>query len=197
MGFSLRAFTAALLCSVAAASASAATITFNALPGGNGTPLTTYDEAGFTVANSAGQFFGGTLFGNPTPSIFAGPQFGPATNAITITRTGGGAFTLDEFDIASNNGASEYTILGTLAGATVLNLVGTQPQISPFGFVQFNVGSALLDTVTLTFTARGTSMNIDNIDVTPGQVQVPEPMSAALLGAGLLGLGLMRRRAAV
>jgi hypothetical protein len=60
------------------------------------------------------------------PSIFSGPLFGsPATDAITVTE-GGGRFTFGALDLAANNGNVNFTFTGTLLGAPVFNVTGTQ-----------------------------------------------------------------------
>src|SRR5262249_47209229 len=59
--------------SLVSTAASATTITFSGLAGANATPVATYTEGGFNVTTIVGQFFQGQLFGNPVPSIFAGP----------------------------------------------------------------------------------------------------------------------------
>src|ERR1700682_310009 len=85
---------------IASVPASATTITFSGLTGANGTPVTTYTEAGFTVTSTLGQFFQGQVFGNPIPSLFAGPaQGGPVNDGLDITRNGGGSFNFASIDL--------------------------------------------------------------------------------------------------
>jgi hypothetical protein len=183
---------AALLCCAGFASASAATITFDGLPGANNDLFTSFSEAGFNVASSDGQVFVGQNFGNPVPSLFGGPLFGADTFAVTLTRLGGGAFTFQGFDLASNGGTTTFAVLGRLAGSTLLSTTGQQSATS--GFVTLTNGStSTIDTLVLSFTAGGTSANIDNIRVTATAVSVPEPASVALLFVGLAGLGVAKR----
>ena len=181
------------------AGASAATITFAALPGDNGDNFTTYSEAGFQVSNTAGQFQVAKIFGNPTPSIFTERAVDGGAlriSTVTVTRIGGGAFTFGGFDLASNNGNTFYSIIGRLAGDVVLNQSARQIGAG-FGFntILSGLGTAI-DSLSISLTAAGTSANIDNIQVTAsGPVSVPEPASIALLLTGLLGLGAALRRA--
>ena len=87
---------------IASAVASATTITFSGLTGANGTPVATYTEGGFTVTTTLGQFFQGQVFGNPIPSLFAGPaQGGPANDTLDVTRNGGGSFNFATVDLAA------------------------------------------------------------------------------------------------
>jgi hypothetical protein len=79
------------------------------LIGANGAPVAAYTEGGFTVATTLGQFFQGQIFGNPIPSLFAGPaQGGPADDALDIIRNGGGSFNFASVDLAANNGDVDF-----------------------------------------------------------------------------------------
>jgi hypothetical protein len=65
---------------IASAAASATTLTFSGLTGANGTLVATYTEGGFTGTTTLGEFFRGQVFGNPLPSLFAGPAQGGSAN---------------------------------------------------------------------------------------------------------------------
>jgi hypothetical protein len=170
---------------MSAGGASATTITFNGLAGANGGPFTTYTESGFTVSPTLGSWFQGQAFGNPVPSIFAGPLFGgPSIDAITVTDSVL-PFTLSALDLATANANTAYTFTGTLLGAPVfiVNLTVSSPAgvfntVSlPPPFLTFVIDSLV---ITANIGAGGTSTNIDNIVVE----KVPGP----IVGAGLPGL---------
>jgi hypothetical protein len=175
--------------------ASATTITFSGLMGANGSPFTTYAESGFTVSPTLGSWFQGQAFGNPVPSIFSGPLFGsPATDAITVTE-GGGRFTFSALDLAANNGNVNFTFTGTLLGAPVFNVTGTQlTNTATFATELSGVSADLIDQLVVTTNIQGTSTNIDNIVTTPVTVATPEPATLGILGTGLGLMGLFRYR---
>lgn len=190
------AWVAVILSCGAIASAPAATITFDTVSGPSGALFSNHSEAGFSVSSSNGQVFVNLGFGNPAPSLFGGPLFGPDTFAVTLTRIGGGTFTFDGYDVASNGGSTTLVVLGRLAGTTVLSTVATQAATNLQFVTRGNSAATLVDTLVLSFTANGSSTNFDNIRVTAAAVAVPEPATVALLLTGIAGLGAVRRRRA-
>src|SRR5207249_3110694 len=86
-----------------------ASITFSNLVGANGDPYLGSTEDGFTVTPTLGSWFQSQGYGNPAPSIFAGPIGAPVDSAIQILN-GGGTFTFSSLDYSSNNGESTYEI---------------------------------------------------------------------------------------
>jgi hypothetical protein len=168
---------------MSAGGASATTITFNGLAGANGDPFTTYSESGFTVSPTLGSWFQGQLFGNPAPSIFAGPLLGGPTNDAIAVTDGGVPFTFGALDLATANADTAYTFTGTLLGAPVFSVNDTVSPPQVFNTVLSGVSADVIDRLVITATigAGGTSTNIDNIFVTTA---VPGPG----VGAGLPGL---------
>jgi hypothetical protein len=179
--------------------ASAVTIDFGNLLGANEAPYAGSLEDGFGVAPTDGNWFEGHFFGNPEPSIFAGP-IGQVneSNTVNVTRVGLGDFTFTSVDLACNNATScPFEVVGQLDGNFVLFFDGLVTGGPPFGFfTQFNpfpgqVVDALDITIRTSAEAPATSMNLDNIVVV--EVSVPEPATLALLGLALAGLGYSRR----
>ncbi|MGR5320283.1 PEP-CTERM sorting domain-containing protein [Vibrio sp. DNB22_19_1] len=117
--------------------------------------------------------------------------------SVDLTANGGDAFLLDVLDtdlgftfgvqVWSNAGADtaffEYTASGATSGLAAL-------AFSDFVGVDFTDVSA----IEFTINTQGAEGQAD-IDFSIGSVvSVPEPASIAFFGAGLLGLGLLRRR---
>ncbi|MBO1075038.1 PEP-CTERM sorting domain-containing protein [Roseomonas marmotae] len=195
----LKALLAAVLLSMgalASTAASAAVLDFDTLSGANNPPFTSYSQDGFTLVNTAGQFYVGGVFGNPAPSIFSGRLYGSPSAAVTLTAAGGADFIFSAFDFASNNGATSYVLTGFQDGAEIFNISATSSVTSGFITLTPGTASSVVDLVTLSFTGSGTSFNLDNIVVNAATVPVPEPASLALFSMGLLGLGLTRARRA-
>ena len=186
----------------------------------NNTPNTQADD--FTVAATGGQWFEAQVFGNGVPAIGAGPVYNAdpgASQTITVTGGGNGLFTFGGVDLTSNSAVgTSYTIQGFLAASSTFtqtvvigdSSIACSSNCNINTFYSINSSSTLtVDKLTITGT-RGvgvTSFNIDNIRVSaasggPGPCtnpgcpdpNVPEPTSIMLLGAGLAGIEIWRRK---
>jgi hypothetical protein len=176
----------------AANPAKASLITFNNLGGANEDPYTGHTEGNFTVTPTGGSWFQGQIFGNPTPSIFAGPVGSPSVSSIRVEETSNGIFTFGGVDLTSNGApGTSYTIQGFLNSTLVLSQTVTINSVNTFETIASSDTSMLLDELTITGTpgSNVTSFNIDNIEVSESNASAaPEPATLTLLGTGVLSL---------
>ena len=171
------ALAAALMSGAGAASAATMQVTLD-FGTSVASPESPYIEDGFEVS---GIRLGLANIGNPGASIFL-DQFTPS---LTLTRSGGGAFSLISFDYSCNSGICDFSVGSTpiTSGSSSVDDFATA---QPAGFT---------DITSLVFTWRSSRYLIDNIvlsyeDVAP----IPLPAGLPLLLAGLAGLGLLARR---
>src|SRR5262249_30559563 len=171
-------------------------IQFNNLPGPNGAAYNGSAEGGFTITPTAGNWFQGTLYGNPPPSIFAGPIGQPVASTIQIT-FGLGLFDFTSLDYSSNNAGGRFLIDGFLSGNLVFSQAGDLSASLPpnFGFNNLlSNNGALIDTLSIEVIPGDgtTSINLDNIDLSVHGV--PEDGATLLLLAiGLAGALFWRK----
>jgi len=160
-------------------------ITFASLSGANNSPYSGSTEGDFSVSTNTGHWFKDiSVYGNPPPSIYAGPTNSPSTSVLTISDSKG-HFTFSSFDYSSNNGDSTYDIQAFLA--SVLEYEESGPMTGSFGpnfgFMTQGIGNSASEIDALQITvipgSGVTSINLDNIMV----ATIPEP--------GCLGLVAM------
>lgn len=139
-----------------------------------------FDSGGLHFESSYGYVWHGAGYGadNGTPSLIVG--YG---HSVTITRAGGGAFSLDSLDA----GLSWYTALATLDVTVDGETITLDPSFQNFSFGTLgNVTS-----VTIGAAPGDGYFSVDNI----AWHDAPEPASAALAAMALAGLAATRRRA--
>lgn len=150
-----------------------------------GTPFTVFDPYTANGFEIAGPFVELSERGNPFPSLW----LDNLTRSLTLTRTGGGAFSLVSFDY-SCAGKCDFSV-----GQTSITSGSTNSD----QFVTFlpPASSATFANLTsLVFTHNSSVHFIDNIvltyedDLTP----IPVPAALPLLLAGIGGLAMMARR---
>lgn len=190
---------------VAASPAGAQTITFNgnACVGNTVFPGATYIESGFQFA-----------FAGPQPAIasaawcsdyeaYAGSaaifnNFNASTT--TLSRVGGGTFSLSSIDLASiqfegSSGSVQFT--GNLfGGGTVTSTkswsaagAGASPTFSTSAF-----DASWTNLSSVVFEQSVHAFQFDNVVLSSSTTTVPEPSTVALMTAGLLALGVATRR---
>ena len=190
-----------LLLAALGTAASADTITFGGLGGANGDPFPSpYAENNWIVQSVAGNWFQGQDFGNPVPSVFAGPVGSPGpSNVLLITDVSNSFFNFTSADLACNNGTDcPFVFVGLVGGGTVYTNPGSVTAGPPFQFfTEVNPDSGIaIDALAIGIGPGDgtTSMNVDNIVLSLVRSNVPEPSAVALLALALLGMGLVARR---
>ena len=145
---------------------------------------------------SAGSWFQALVYGNPIPSVYAGPMETPGVSSLEVVDTSL-PFVFAGLDHSSNNGPSNIQIQGFLGAALTFNQMGVLGASLPPGFGFTNLASAnpgaVIDLLVITVTpgVGVTSINIDNINVS----KIPEPSTLFLLAPAVAALLLLKRAA--
>lgn len=197
---------AVTFCAATAAASLANVITFEAAPT-SGVFYIPIDEDGFRYS-PGGWGYVWTGRGNPGKGM-AGVGFDHG-GRLVITALGNRDFTFESVDFAaydaSGAGSQKLLVVGFLDGVVVgaeqYTLANTSVFLPTFGNWTTETASGLagrtLDLLQFVLPAGFYPSNhmvtIDNVVLTPGAVETPEPSSLFLIAAGLAGLRIARRR---
>jgi hypothetical protein len=110
-------------------------------------------------------------------------------------------FTFNSADLTALwNDNLQVTVTGLLDGVTkdtiTLSPSATAATLETFNWANINEVDLLASggTQHVGYSGAGTQVVLDNLTITTSQVATPEPSTLAILGAGLAGLGVLRRR---
>jgi hypothetical protein len=164
-------------------------------------PSFAYTESGFVV--SILDLYGG----NPDNGGFRTPEsFGASVddtnflfsniNTYTVQRIGNGLFDFNDVQMFNPPANGDVTLTfngyvgGTLMDSTTFTATaGNVSTSAP------EAGFTGVDTLTISVPSVGNGFALDNLRLTPAPV--PEPTTSVLLGCGLIGLILLRKRVAI
>ena len=194
---------AAVALATISSGANATTIKFTGLNAyyGDGSPLgpnmtstassLSYTESGYSLTlNTPNTYDYGSHVGDGTSAAdtfnFHDDGDNGPNSYLTLTRVGGGLFSLNSFDYSFTAyfGSSDATATITAGTNTPLLLTGTGTSTSGFS----NVSS-------VTFSNPGVYnyIQLDNVNVTAGAGAVPEPATWAMMLVGFGGVGYAMR----
>jgi hypothetical protein len=197
------------LCAAAAIipAAQASVVDFNNTSGRNYQyTYPAYSSGGLTFTFASSAYLMGTGFtGTNQASNYAinGTDYLMSSYDITITKTGGGTFSLNSLDITpwqDYSGISQAILTGARsAGASVSKTVTftgvalNSSNVSGNDFTNYLL-SGFDDLTSLTISHGNGFLAIDNVTFDQTSA-VPEPSSIALLGLAFAGFAAVRRRA--
>ncbi len=123
-----------------------------------------------------------------------------SNDVSTLTKVGGGTFSLDSFGFEFQGQPSELTLTAYVGATLVATLVYGDPTY-PDKNVWYVVSPAISGITSVTFADTGTgNLRIDDINVTVASA-VPLPAAAPLFATGLGAIGLLgwrrKRKAAI
>jgi hypothetical protein len=156
---------------------------------------TSYSEDGFTFTQGPAEPFQLAVFGN-AESRYPGSTAlfnNTVGGSITLTKDGGGLFSISSIDLANLNSQTDVsvTFTGTYADLTTTQQIFNFNSFQALSTFAFNPSFSGL--TSLRWTQDSPFHQFDN--VTLDGDEVPEPTSLLLVGMAVAGAALRRRRA--